>query len=125
VTMPASEVACHGQKVTYQPQYDDIGYWVELGDWISWKIRVTKEGDYDVVVFQAAPPSEGGDYTIEIGKHKLDAKVTTTTTWFDEVETKHGPVHLKPGQYEVALRPKRFNNFALMDLKWVKLVPHQ
>jgi alpha-L-fucosidase len=125
VTMPASEVTTHGTKVSYQAQYDDIGYWVELNDWLSWKVRVSQEGDYDVVVFQAAPASEGGDYTIGVGAQTIDAKVKVTTTWFDETEVSHGPVHLKPGTYEVSLKPKRFNNFALMNLKWVKLVPHK
>jgi allantoicase len=125
VLMPASEVTTHGTKVGYQAQYDDIGYWVDLSDWISWKIRLTQEGDYDVVVFQAAPPTEGGDYTIGIGSQSIDAKVQVTTTYFDEIEVSHGPVHLKPGAYELSLKPKRLNNIALMNLKWVKLVPHK
>ncbi len=125
VVMPASEVTTHGTKVGYQAQYDDIGYWVELTDWVSWKIRLLQEGDYDVVVFQAAPATEGGDYTIGVGAKSIDAQVKVTTSYFDEVEVSHGPIHLKPGAYEVSLKPKRLNNIALMNLKWVKLVPHK
>jgi len=123
VSLAARDVTAHGRAVCYQEGYDDIGCWWELGDWVSWKVRVAREGDCDVVVNQGAPPGQGGTYVLYVGDQGVLATVTETTGWTDYREVTVGRVHLKPGVHELSLRPHALKAFALMNVKWVKLVP--
>jgi alpha-L-fucosidase len=117
----ARDVISHG-GVCYQPQYDDIGCWINPKDWISWGIATPKSGEYLVVVSQSCPKGLGGSpYSVEIGGRKLEAIVQETNGWFEYPPREIGKVRLRAGQQEVAIRTDKIVNGALMNVKSVEL----
>jgi alpha-L-fucosidase len=123
VALEARDVMAHGSLVCYQPTYDDIGCWLNPADWVSWSFRLTREADYEVVVNQGAPPGEGGTYRLTVGGKPVAAEVKITTGWVDYQDVSLGRVHLKPGKCELSIRPVKFANSALMNIRRVRVVP--
>ncbi|MCC6443248.1 MAG: hypothetical protein IT210_07305 [Armatimonadetes bacterium] len=46
----ASDAALHGKTLTYQPQYDDLGYWVPADDWCEWPIQIEQAGEQEIAI---------------------------------------------------------------------------
>ncbi len=122
-TLPARDVTAHGLNVCYQAQYDDIGCWFQKDDWVSWKVNVPREATYEVIVAQGVPAGEGGTYLLTVGDQSLLVETQVTGSWTDYRPLSVATVRLGPGARMVSLKPWKLNNFALMNVKWVKLVP--
>jgi alpha-L-fucosidase len=123
ITLPASAAMAHGEAVCYQEGYDDLGCWWGPQDWVSWRAKITQEGNYRVVLSQGAPLDQGGSFVLTVGEQTLAGNVRLTGSWTKYEEVALGPVHLKPGAVTVSIRPVRISNYALMNLKWVRLAP--
>jgi hypothetical protein len=123
ITLPASAAMAHGEAVCYQEGYDDIGCWWGPQDWVSWRAKITQEGDYRVIVSQGAPLDQGGSFVLTVGEQTLAGNVRLTGSWTKYEETAFGPVHLKPGAVTVSIKATKISNYALMNLKWVRLAP--
>jgi alpha-L-fucosidase len=56
LTLRAVEANLHGETLRYEEGYgkDNIGYWTNAKDWVSWDIEVKQPGTFDVVITYAA-----------------------------------------------------------------------
>jgi len=122
ITLPASDATCHGTRVRYQEQYDDIGAWTSATDWIGWKARVEREGGYDVIISQGAPHGQGGTYVLRAGSQTLAGTVKETGSWTQYEDVELGRIRLTPGIHGVSIKPEAIKAMALMNLRYIKLV---
>ncbi|MBM4032032.1 MAG: carbohydrate-binding protein [Planctomycetes bacterium] len=126
IALHASSATIHGSKARYESggAKDNIGYWTDPADWVSWDFTVTKPGTFEVEVVQACAPGSGGDYTIAVGGQQLEAKAKQTASWDQYVTEKVGVLKLdRPGRYTLALKPKGKTGQALINLRAITLRP--
>jgi len=126
IALHAAEATVHGSKARYESGggKDNIGYWTDPADWVSWEFTVTKPGAFAVEIVQACAAGSGGDYTVAVGDQKLEGKVSVTGDWAKFATEKLGAVTLdKPGRYALAVRPKGKTGEAVMNLREITLRP--
>jgi hypothetical protein len=115
----------HG-KVRYEHGggKDNIGYWMEDTAHVTWNLRLTDPGTYEIdIVLAAAPESDGNEYAVAIADQQLKGKVHETGSWTNFVRTRVGTVTVaKPGAHTVAVWPvARKPGTGLMNLQSVIL----
>jgi alpha-L-fucosidase len=126
VELPARLAKVHGQTARYESggEHDNIGYWTDVNDWVSWDFVVEKGGDFEVVITYACDKGTGGsEFAVEIDGQSLKGVVEETGSWTDFVDKSLGKVSLKAGKYTLAVRPLTKPGGAVMNLKSVKLLP--
>jgi alpha-L-fucosidase len=126
VDLPARLAKVHGQTARYESGdgHDNIGYWTDVNDWVSWEFVVEKGGDFEVVITYACDKGTGGsEFAVEIDGQSLKGVVDETGSWTDFVDKSLGKVSLKAGKYTLAVRPLTKPGGAVMNLKSVKLLP--
>lgn len=61
------------------PVYDYMHSWTKAQEWLSWSFRVPAPATYEVaIVYNAAAPSAGNTFAIQIGQSTLTGKVQNT-----------------------------------------------
>lgn len=61
------------------PVYDYFYSWTKTQDWLSWKFRAPQPATYEMrIVYNAAAPSAGNTFAVQIGDRTLTAKVQNT-----------------------------------------------
>ncbi|MGD9519294.1 MAG: alpha-L-fucosidase [Armatimonadota bacterium] len=130
LTVQARRAIIHGSKAMYEESQerglDNIGYWVDPSDWVSWFIKMDRPGLYDVDITYACPKGNGGsEYVIEIDGQKLSGTVEATGDgWSDFKTFRVGTLTVeKAGRQELAVRPVRMPGYAVMNLRSVVLTP--
>lgn len=134
IILPAHFSDTHGEKLRYEPQphKNTVGYWTVESDWVDWTFIVKKSGDYRVDILQGCGTGQGGSLVaVEI----LQEKQLVDSFEFDVEETGHfqnfkkrqiGELSiLKPGTYQLRLRPVKLAKKAVMDVREVRLVPNR
>ena len=125
VELPARLAQVHGQTARYEfgGGHDNIGFWTDVNDWVSWDFVLEKGGDFEVVITYACDKGTGGsEFAVEIDGQSLKGVVEETGSWTDFVERSLGKVSLKGGRYKLAVRPLTKPGGAVMNLKSVKLL---
>ncbi|MGC9004719.1 MAG: alpha-L-fucosidase [bacterium] len=125
VELPARLAQIHGQTARYESGggHDNIGFWTDVNDWVSWDFVLEKGGEFEVELDYACDKGTGGsEFVVEIDGESLKGKVEETGSWTEFVKMNLGKVHLKPGRYTLAVRPLTKPGGAVMNLRSVKLV---
>jgi len=117
-----------GDKLRYQPQYGDLGYWIAPEDYPEWELFVPEAATYSIVVAAGCEKGQGGSsFAVEITgdklNRKLTGKVSETESWYDYKPLRLGRVHLPAGRYKLKVKVLHLANFAVMNLKEVLLKP--
>ena len=124
IALRAGNATIHGSKAKYESggAKDNIGYWTDPADWVSWDFLVTKPGTFEVEITQACAAGSGGDYTVALGDQQLAAKAKETGNWDQYVTEKLGRLTLdKPGRFTLSLKPRSKTGEAVMNLRAVTL----
>lgn len=124
IALPASAAAIHGKAARYESggAKDNIGYWSNAADWVSWEFVLAKPGTFEVEVIQACAPGSGGGYTIALAGQQLQGKVKETGGWDRYASEKLGEVKLeREGRFTLSLKPTEKVGEALMNLRAVIL----
>ncbi len=129
LTLAAELAETHGNRLTVEMKPDpdgtekpNLGYWVEGGDWASWKMRVERAGKYQVSVSTACQGDGGSEVEFSFGDQKLSFTVPATKDWTDFKIVEVGTVDLPKGAMDAAARCTKQNG-AVMNLRWIKLKP--
>jgi alpha-L-fucosidase len=127
VTLRAAEAIIHGHTARYESGggKDNIGYWTDPGDYVTWGFKVTAPGTFDVKVTYACANGVGGtEYTVAVAEQQLGGTVSETGDWAAFVTQKLGRVKIgKAGTYTLSIKPKTMPGSAVMNLKSVALMP--
>ena len=102
-----------------------ISKWSAPSDVISWSIDVFRPGPFDVEITYAAQQQwTGREFIVDIGSHRLRAKVQGTGDWYEYKSSEIGAIELpEPGRYEVTIRPAAAAEEDLMYFKSMVLRP--
>jgi hypothetical protein len=126
-TLRAVEANLHGETLRYEEGYgkDNIGYWTNAKDWVSWDIEVKQPGTFDVVITYAADKGSGdSEYSIAVGNRSIASKVEETGSWTTFVSQRIGAIEVaRAGRYSLTLRPTRQVGGGIMNLQSLILKP--
>ena len=125
VALAAAQATIHGSTARYESGggKDNIGFWSNPKDWVSWEFTVTRPGVFRVEVAQACVQGSGGsDYTVAIGSKVLKAKVKDTGSWTRFTAEALGSVKLdNAGRYTLSVKPRACRGEGVMNLRSVRL----
>jgi alpha-L-fucosidase len=126
IVLPASEAEIHGNTPQYEQggEKDQIGFWADPNDYVSWNLKAAKAGTYDVAVtYSCQPGAEGSRFTVQVAGQKLVATSRPTQSWSTYRTEPLGSVTLaKPGVYELAVKPSAETTWKVIGLKSITLV---
>jgi alpha-L-fucosidase len=127
VTLRAADAIVHGHTARYESGggKDNIGYWTDPADYVTWGFRVNVPGTFDVKITYACDNGVGGsEYTVAIAEQEFGGTVRGTGNWAAFVTQKLGTVKIgKTGTYTLSVKPKTMPHSAVMNLKSVTLMP--
>ena len=127
ITLKAAEAIVHGHAARYESAggKDNIGYWTDPEDYVTWGFKVTVPGTFGVEITYACANGVGGsEYTVAVAEQKLDGTVSDTGDWVKFTTRKLGTVKIaKTGTYTLSVKPKTMPHSAVMNLKSVTLMP--
>ena len=84
---------------------DDIGFWTNIDDTVSWDFDVHAAGSYTVTV-DAAFASDAGRYAVEIGGQSIEVTAKSTGSWDAFTATSIGSVTVTTtGKTTLTVRP--------------------
>jgi hypothetical protein len=120
----ASDCEIYGETLAYEPVYRNLGMWGSTSDHAVWNFEVVKKGKYVVRIDYACDDSVAGNsYELVVGDTVFGGKVPGTGNWDSYRQLSLGRLTLKPGRYQVVLRPTGKIDGYLMDLKSVRITP--
>ncbi|HQR07422.1 MAG TPA: neutral/alkaline non-lysosomal ceramidase N-terminal domain-containing protein, partial [Gemmatales bacterium] len=125
-TLPASSAEIYGQAITFESDYQNVGMWHGVNDYIGWTIEVPAKGDYDVYLdWACANDIAGNRYTLEIGSTVVNEEVAGTGGWSHYLRVRvTAGIPLQAGLQRVKLRPAGPTlKGALMDLRTIYIAP--
>jgi alpha-L-fucosidase len=123
--LPAAEADIHGQSPVYEQGggKDQIGFWGNPKDYVSWNLKVTKPGTFAVTVtYSCDAGAQGSEFTVEMGGQKLTGTSQTTGSWASYRTDNLGSLKCgKAGIYTLAVKPKVPPKWKVIGLKAVTL----
>lgn len=129
----AAKADTFGEKLRYEPQThkNTVGYWVNEGDYATWKIRVEQPGQFNVGILQGCGAQQGGSTAkLSVANEESVAaelvfKVEETGHFQNFIWRHLGQIKIdQPGSYTVTLAPESIAKNALMDVRqiqWVRI----
>jgi len=127
VELKAVDATVHGETAKYESGdgKDNIGFWTDPQDYVSWDFTIGKAGTFDVEITLACDQGTGGsEYAVSVGGQELAGKVNETGSWTDFVTEKLGSVQMgEAGKHTLTVKPKTKPGLAVMNLKSIRLVP--
>ena len=123
----AGEATIHGDSPRYEEGggKDQIGYWGDPKDFVSWDLRVAASGSFAVeITYSCAAGAAGSEFVVEAGGQALTGKSVSTGSWADYRTDKLGTLTFdKPGTVTLAVRPKAEPKWKVIGLKSVTIEP--
>jgi alpha-L-fucosidase len=116
----------HGNTARYESGHgkDNIGYWTDAGDWVSWPIRIERLGEYEVWLTQATEAGTGGsEFVVAVAGQEIAGVVAETSSWTAFKGFKLGTLWLPVGKHELSVKVRSKPGPAVMNLKHIELRP--
>ena len=124
LVLPAKFAVLHGSTAVYEygKGKNNIGYWVDPKDWVSWDIEIDRAGTYGVEIEWACEPgAAGSSYKISVEDKSLQGAVEPTKSWTDFKSYNLGQIELTPGRKRLEVRPVTMPHGAVGNLRAVIL----
>jgi hypothetical protein len=123
IVLPASNASIFGPSLVFEQHYGNLGYWSDVADQATWRVRVPKAGAYRVVLDYACVDGNAGNtLVIEAAGAAVSYKVGGTGTWDDYRDATIGTLQLPAGEITVVARPSGEPKSAIVDLRKIRLV---
>ena len=125
IEVHARNATIHGTKARYEnlQDRDNIGFWGEVKEWVSWDITIERPGTYTVAVTYAHDKSGPlGEFELSVGDATLRHRVEGTGGWSTFVTRNVGTLEIRQaGPTTIAVKPLSIKNAGLMNLQAVRL----
>jgi len=121
----AAYAEIHGRTPRYEPPgKDQIGYWQNAADWVSWPVQIDRPGEFEVeVVYSYAGGDPGSAFEVRIGAAAVTGRTTSTGAWDRHRRDRIGSIRVvKPGRYALSVHPVEPPKWRSMGLREVRLV---
>jgi putative heme-binding domain-containing protein len=120
----ATNCEIYGTTLVLETKYANLGWWSSADDKAVWQVEVAKAGDFAVELeYACEDKSAGNRYVLQVDTQELKGHVAGTKDWDTYHKTKIGEVTLPVGRMEISFRAEGKINYALIDLKAIRLIP--
>jgi alpha-L-fucosidase len=127
ITLRAAEAEINGPSPQYESGggKDNIGYWGDPRDSVSWAFALKQPGEFDVTVtYSCAAGAAGSEFVVSVGGLKLAGTTKETGAWNRFAPQTLGRLRLdKAGPCTLTVQPKAEPKWRSMGLKSVVLSP--
>jgi len=126
LTLKARNATLHGGTIAYEvgAERDNIGFWTNAGDWVSWKVKVAEAGLFAVELTYACEGSSAdSEYELAVGGATIKGKVKQTGSWGRFKTIRLGEVKLTAGAHELSIKALSKPHLAVMNVRSVVLRP--
>jgi len=109
VVLRAIEADIHGASPRYESGVkDQIGYWQDPADSISWTFEVTRPGRFDVELrYSCAAGAGGSRFVVSVGQNEIVGQTEESGAWDVHRTDKIGRLELDDaGSYTLTIQPK-------------------
>ena len=112
-----AEIVGSDAKLYGSPE-QNLGYWTNSDDYVQWRAKVVKPGDFAVTIKYACEPgSAGSEYKLVIGEKSIRGKISATGGWDDYKLAELGPIRIdQPGTVTITVKPTKKPGLAVMNL---------
>lgn len=126
ITLLATGAQLHGppqiKKETHAGE-KNIGWWDHDTQWLSWKTRIEKPGDYRVSLRYARPGSSKVKLILHAGENTLHASTQGTGGWGNWKNTDLGTLHIDgSGEMKISLKATQASSKGIINFVHLKLV---
>ncbi len=122
----AADADVHGRSARYEAGsgHDNIGYWTDPADWVSWEVEVPADGAYQVDVTTGCDRGSGGArYEVACDAGRVTGVVKETGSWVTFRSERLGRLDLRRGRRTVAVKVLAKPGAAVMNLRSLLLTP--
>jgi len=127
VTLLSRDARTHSVLMRYESAAikDCLGYWANANDWADWEFTTARPGTFELEVWQGCGKGQGGsDVSVEIDGQSVDFVVEETGHFQIFLPRSLGRIQLSTaGKHTLAIKPKRKQAGAVMDIRQVRLLP--
>jgi alpha-L-fucosidase len=130
LALRAPEAEVQGQNAQLQGEGENanIGFWTNASDTVAWTVHTDRPGRYTVEIsYACVPDSAGSEYEVAVGQggagRSVRGKVSSTGGWERFRTETLGTVELPAGRHTLRVKPHSKPGLAVMNLRWVRLVP--
>jgi len=104
---------------------DNIGFWTDPADVVTWRFEVTQPGRFEVIMSQACPAdAAGAQVAVAVAQAELTSEVQPTSGWTDFIDVEIGEIEIPArGMWEVRVQARSRPALAVMNLRSVTLRP--
>ena len=127
IILEARDAEIHGESPRYEQdgKKNQIGYWDNPKDYVSWTFHVLKTGVYSAAVtYSCSPGSEGSEFVVEAAGQKLARKSRATESWSTYLTDTAGLLSFNAtGVCTLAVKPGPAPKWGTIGLQSVILTP--
>ncbi len=123
IVLAASDADLHGSTIQYElgSGHDNIGFWTQPEDWISWPVKLQKPGQFKVSATVAAQDSTTFDLSLDDQHLQTAVQSTGSYTSFTTVDV--GTLQIPAaGQVTISVHPVK-EGWQPLNLKSIELRP--
>jgi putative membrane-bound dehydrogenase-like protein len=126
IFLEANLAEIRGDRLVYETQHGNLGFWMAENDRASWSFTVRRPGSYAVWLDWACPAETAGNtLEIAVGTQRLRFEVLATASWDDYSLKKVGNLELTEGTHRLEARVVPPLRNALLDLRRIELRPRR
>jgi alpha-L-fucosidase len=125
ITLHARDAETHGDRIRYESGNgkDNIGFWTNPDDWVSWVCRVYTAGKFTVEVQYACTAPGGSQYAVQVDGQELKAQTAATGSWTSFKSQPLGTVTLSEDRHILTVRASELKGEGVMNLQSIVLKP--
>jgi alpha-L-fucosidase len=126
IQLHARDAELHGETIRYElgGGKDNVGFWTDPQDWVSWILRVNRPGSFELEITYACPnASAGSQYVVAVAGQQLTGTVKGTGSWTQFQSQKLGTVKLPDDRLVLTVKAKNLVREGVMNLQAIVLRP--
>jgi hypothetical protein len=122
--LKADGARIHGFKMHLENKPEPtLVFWISNTEYPEWPQAVAKKGTYSVELTYSCAPKAGGDFMVTAAANKIHGKTDNTPDWQTFKTQKLGNISVLNDNTTITLQCTGRLNFALMDVRSLKLTP--
>ena len=124
IHLAASAAAVYGPSLTFEPEFENLGYWHNAHDHARWIFHVDRPATFTVSLdWACADDSAGNAFRIRVDDVNFRAVIGTTGSWSAYRSLFLRELHLEAGDHRLDMSPIGPVNRALADVRFINFTP--
>ncbi len=126
IVFTAADATVRGDSAKLESHHNNhrVGYWTDVGDYVTWPYKASRWGRYTVELTYSLAGEGQSDIAIDIGDQQVAATLKPTGSWYRYTTVRLDTIYLaKSGDTPVRVRCVGKTGPAVMNLKAVILRP--